>query len=748
MKTTMRLMTLISILFSMPTLLLAVTFSDLTVSNLTSSSATVSFFTDSSVATSVNYGTDSGSLTATSPDTAARLHAFELSSLASGTTYYFTVTSGTTTDHNSGSFYTFQTAQVAIGTPYIVYGTVDDGSSAVSAAYTKLLVQQNGTTSSPLSAITDSDGKWHLNLGNLKVTDTGGVMNYSLGDQIQLSILQADSATFTQHFSISGSSPQSLDVTVGTSSYILPADVTATNLAPKVNSLASTSFDTSAVQTALNGASSFEAFVKALFGTGPATNLQLSQVKVAISWVKDDSQPYHLPFAVEPIDLANQLNSVMSSSSFTQNIVETALNGANTLSALATALSVSVSNLETAILQSRAIDFSVAAKLLSFDYSFTTLSLKTTLLQKALDVHTDSSGNTNYDKVAEDLEGITRSQLKEKLAISQAQSIFTLSLVIGLNIISLPNRPDTALTAYSLAQQISAIDTDNVSVNFVIRMDPTSQRFKAFVPSVDASDSAYNFSIDGGHGYIINMADTDPVSPRQVGFSGGIWVDLPATAPAADAVPDQNWAFVLDSPTLLQLGSRQPATYRLIDRQIKRRSRADASPPYIRWQGQIEQPGRLRIALVDQSRRSVVNQGDQLELEIFDQQGQLMASSIVNITARDTEVGLVQVDLRLNPIPPATRLLPNYPNPFNPETWIPFQLHQSSLVSIQIYDATGLRIRRLELGLLPAGLYHTTDRAVYWNGRNQVGEQVASGIYFYQLEVDGYRQTRKMVILK
>ena len=206
MKTTMKLMTLISILFSMPTLLLAVTFSDLTVSNLTSSSATVSFFTDSSVASSVNYGTDSGSLTTTSPDTAARLHLFELSSLASDTTYYFTITSGTTTDNNSGSFYTFQTAQVAIGTPYIVYGTVDDGSSAVSAAYTKLIVQQNGTTSSPLSAITDNDGKWHLNLGNLKVTDTGGVMNYSLGDQIQLSILQADSATFTQHFSISGSS--------------------------------------------------------------------------------------------------------------------------------------------------------------------------------------------------------------------------------------------------------------------------------------------------------------------------------------------------------------------------------------------------------------------------------------------------------------------------------------------------------------------------------------------------------------
>ncbi|MDP6747817.1 MAG: T9SS type A sorting domain-containing protein [Candidatus Poribacteria bacterium] len=735
MKTTMRLMALISILFSMPTLLLAVTFSDLTVSNLTSSSATVSFFTDSSAATSVNYGTDSGSLTATSPDTAARLHVFELSSLASDTTYYFTITSGTTTDNNSGSFYTFQTAQVAIGTPYIVYGTVDDGSSAVSGAYIKLIVQQNGTTSSPLSAITDSDGKWNLNLGNLKMTDTGGVMNYSIGDLIKLSILQDTSTTFTQDSSVSGSSPQALDVTVGTSSYSLPADVTVNNLFLKVNSLASTSFDAPAVQNALSGATSFETFVKALFSTDPATDLQLTQVKVAISWVKDDSGPYHLPFAVEASDLATELEVSLSD-------VEAALSGASTLTDFATTLfggtptSNETTQLNQAIEDATIVDFSVAAKLLSFDSSFTTLSQKTTLLQKALDVHTKSSGNTDYDKVAQDLEGITRSQLKEKLAISQAESTFTLSLVKGLNMIALPNRPDVDLTAYSLAEQISDIDTD-VSVNFVIRVDPASQKFKAFVPSIDASGSAYNFSIDGGRGYIINLADADAANnpTRSAEFIGRIWVDG-ITAPVATS--DITWAFVIDSPTPLQLGRRQPTAYRLIDQQTQQ----------IRWHGLIETQNRLRIALVDQNRQSVVNQGDQLQLEIFDQQGQLMAFSTVNITAGDTEAGLVQVDLRLNPIPSATRLLPNYPNPFNPETWIPFQLHQSSLVSIQIYDASGLQIRRLELGLLPAGLYHTTDRAVYWNGLNRVGEQVASGIYFYQLEVDGYRQTRKMVILK
>ena len=144
----------------------------------------------------------------------------------------------------------------------------------------------------------------------------------------------------------------------------------------------------------------------------------------------------------------------------------------------------------------------------------------------------------------------------------------------------------------------------------------------------------------------------------------------------------------------------------------------------------------------------MVSAGDQLQLEIFDQQGQLLAFSDMSITERETKNGLIQVDLRLNPIPTATRLLPNYPNPFNPETWIPFQLHQTSVVTIQIYNSDGGQVQQLELGQLPAGLYHTTDRAAYWNGQNQIGEQVASGIYFYQLNLDDYRQTRKMVILK
>ena len=81
-------------------------------------------------------------------------------------------------------------------------------------------------------------------------------------------------------------------------------------------------------------------------------------------------------------------------------------------------------------------------------------------------------------------------------------------------------------------------------------------------------------------------------------------------------------------------------------------------------------------------------------------------------------------------IPEKTALLPNYPNPFNPETWIPYQLAKSAEVTVSIYAADGKLIRTLALGHLPTGVYHSRSRAAYWDGRNTVGEPVASGVLF------------------
>ena len=93
-------------------------------------------------------------------------------------------------------------------------------------------------------------------------------------------------------------------------------------------------------------------------------------------------------------------------------------------------------------------------------------------------------------------------------------------------------------------------------------------------------------------------------------------------------------------------------------------------------------------------------------------------------------------------------LLPNYPNPFNPETWIPYQLAAAASVRIHIYDLMGRRVRTLDLGHQPAGTYLSRNRAAYWDGQDALGRRVATGIYFYQLETDNFTATRRMVIIK
>ncbi len=98
--------------------------------------------------------------------------------------------------------------------------------------------------------------------------------------------------------------------------------------------------------------------------------------------------------------------------------------------------------------------------------------------------------------------------------------------------------------------------------------------------------------------------------------------------------------------------------------------------------------------------------------------------------------------------PDDTALFSNYPNPFNPETWIPYQLANPSEVSITIYDVRGNVVRQLGLGRQPAGIYTNRSRAAHWDGRNAYGEGVANGVYFYQLQADKISILRKMVILK
>ena len=109
---------------------------------------------------------------------------------------------------------------------------------------------------------------------------------------------------------------------------------------------------------------------------------------------------------------------------------------------------------------------------------------------------------------------------------------------------------------------------------------------------------------------------------------------------------------------------------------------------------------------------------------------------------------LVLEQLLVSLTPTETELLANYPNPFNPETWIPYRLAEAAFVTLTIYDLSGQVVRTLEVGHRTAAAYENQSKAIYWDGRNQLGESVASGLYFYTLTAGEFSATRRMLILK
>ena len=119
------------------------------------------------------------------------------------------------------------------------------------------------------------------------------------------------------------------------------------------------------------------------------------------------------------------------------------------------------------------------------------------------------------------------------------------------------------------------------------------------------------------------------------------------------------------------------------------------------------------------------------------------------VTAEDVKRNWIQLPTSVAyEIPTKTELLANYPNPFNPETWIPYRLAEDAFVTLTIYGRSGRVVRTLEVGHRVASFYESRSKAIYWNGRNDVGERVASGVYFYHLSAGDYSATRRMLILK
>ena len=302
--------------------------------------------------------------------------------------------------------------------------------------------------------------------------------------------------------------------------------------------------------------------------------------------------------------------------------------------------------------------------------------------------------------------------------------MFEMALASGLNMISLPLMPAESYTASSFADMIGA--------TVVIQLDTAMQQFVGFT----ADQEGDGFAIEGGKGYIVNVPGGGMVT-----FTGTAWGNTVEDAAAAPSVqlPSTAWAFVV-SGDLLE--TEAGVSYTVVARNHRT---GEVATRLI-----SSEHKEFNAVWADLTRQTVIEAGDTLEVTLIDQWDNIVSGPFTHkVGIEDLRNAYLSLALTVGDVHPAETILgQNFPNPFNPETWIPYQLEKSADVSLQIYDTSGRIVRTIDLGFKSQGFYMTRSTAAYWDGRNNMGEQVASGVYFYSLQTPDFSATRKMLILK
>jgi enterochelin esterase-like enzyme len=303
--------------------------------------------------------------------------------------------------------------------------------------------------------------------------------------------------------------------------------------------------------------------------------------------------------------------------------------------------------------------------------------------------------------------------------IKDFSNTFFLSLEPGLNMLSLPLEPVVQYTARSFAEEIGA--------TVVIKLDESRQRFYGF--TLDAPSDG--FAIEGGRGYIVNVPEG-----RVVGFTGAAWMNEPPVQAAPILTPsDGAWAFVVSGRFAEEARDGLSVTVR--------NTRTNAVTT------DVVRSGYFAAAFADLKRQNVVQTGDRLEIVVRNTADEIVSDTLsYMVTKESIRQAFLSITLKDVFKPRHSMLLPNYPNPFNPETWIPYQLREPAEVSIRIYNAKGGLVSTLNLGRREAGFYLGRTQAAYWDGQNDYSEKVASGIYFYQIKAGDFDAMRRMVIVK
>ncbi len=316
----------------------------------------------------------------------------------------------------------------------------------------------------------------------------------------------------------------------------------------------------------------------------------------------------------------------------------------------------------------------------------------------------------------------------------------TITLSQGLNLVGLPLR-DSRITRVSDLLALYGIG-DNVPA--IILTD--SGEFK----SVGQVDDPGNIPIIGGQSFILNAQEA-----AMVEISGEGWYNNSAIAtvpPVGNADPHSPITRIKvtnTTPVLALRGSIVDEKVGLKMEGFRVTVKNLSTGREITTVTGINEIG-YRITTVDIETGRAATIGDILEISAESSDPLIGVQPLwYTITVEDVKRSRIQLPaLVAYEIPTETKLLANYPNPFNPETWIPYQLAQDAFVTLTIYDVNGRIIRALDVGHQIAAVYESRSKAIHWDGKNRLGESVTSGIYFYTLTAGDYSATRKMVILK
>jgi hypothetical protein len=324
----------------------------------------------------------------------------------------------------------------------------------------------------------------------------------------------------------------------------------------------------------------------------------------------------------------------------------------------------------------------------------------------------------------------------------------TINLIRGTNLVGSPLNGEDLATIGDFFTLEGFRDGEASLIVSVVASTINDKGVAEFITVTDSSDEDAALAIAGDASYMVT-ATADAIAS----FTGDAWDNVagliggaaPSVSLIGHRIDEQTPVLEVHGALIDEMTGVAKEGFRITAKNLS----TDALLSVVSGAGTSENSDGYSITFVDTVRHAA-RIGDVLEITVESPDPLVGVRPLRHvITVDDVKKSRIGVaDLIAYEIPRQTELLPNYPNPFNPETWIPFRLAEDALVTLTIYDTTGKVVRAIDIGHKPAAVYESRAKAIYWDGRNNLGERIASGIYFYNLTANDFSSTRKMLILK